>query len=98
MSVLDSISKASAGAARLSFMPHVTGISEVVASAGSAIRVPPHSAFIHHIHGYPCVLQVFKKPDPKELVRKWQADLRSEQRKVDRQIRGVWPSQREFGV
>lgn len=33
--------------------------------------------------------QVFKKPDPKELVRKWQADLRTEQRKIDRQIRGV---------
>jgi hypothetical protein len=32
--------------------------------------------------------QVFKKPDPKELVRKWQADLRAEQRKIDRQIRG----------
>jgi hypothetical protein len=33
-------------------------------------------------------VQVFKKPDPKELVRKWQADLRAEQRKIDRQIRG----------
>jgi hypothetical protein len=32
--------------------------------------------------------QVFKKPDPKELVRKWQADLRAQQRKIDRQIRG----------
>lgn len=34
------------------------------------------------------LLQAFKKPDPKELVRKWQADLRAEQRKIDRQIRG----------
>jgi hypothetical protein len=34
------------------------------------------------------VQSLWKKPDPKELVRKWQADLRSEQRKIDRQIRG----------
>jgi hypothetical protein len=32
-----------------------------------------------------------KKPDPKELVRKWQAELRTEQRKIDRQIRGGCP-------
>lgn len=32
--------------------------------------------------------QAFKKPDPKELVRKWQAELRAEQRNIDRQIRG----------
>lgn len=38
--------------------------------------------------GWACPTQVFKKPDPKELVRKWQADLRAEQRKIDRQIRG----------
>jgi hypothetical protein len=37
-------------------------------------------------------VQVFKKPDPKELVRKWQADLRTEQRKIDRQIRGEQPN------
>jgi hypothetical protein len=35
------------------------------------------------------VQKLFKKPDPKELVRKWQADLRTEQRKIDRQIRGA---------
>mmetsp|Transcript_23414 Transcript_23414/g.56029 ORF Transcript_23414/g.56029 Transcript_23414/m.56029 type:complete len:225 (-) Transcript_23414:405-1079(-) len=29
---------------------------------------------------------MFKKPDPKELVRKWQRDIRSEMRKLDRQI------------
>lgn len=34
------------------------------------------------------VQNLFKKPDPKELVRKWQAELRSEQRKIERQIRG----------
>jgi hypothetical protein len=34
------------------------------------------------------VQNLFKKPDPKELCRKWQADLRAEQRKIDRQIRG----------
>lgn len=35
------------------------------------------------------ISKVFKKPDPKELVRKWQADLRTEQRKIDRQIRDI---------
>jgi charged multivesicular body protein 3 len=29
-----------------------------------------------------------KEPDPKEMVRKWQADLRKETRNLDRQIRG----------
>ncbi|KAK9804420.1 hypothetical protein WJX72_011763 [[Myrmecia] bisecta] len=29
------------------------------------------------------------QPDPKELVRKWQADLRTEQRKIERQIREI---------
>jgi len=30
----------------------------------------------------------FKKPvDPKELVRKWQGDIRSEQRQIEKQIR-----------
>lgn len=38
--------------------------------------------------------KVFKKPDPKELVRKWQTDLRMEQRKIERQIRGA---QQELG-
>ena len=31
----------------------------------------------------------FKKPDPKELVRKWQATLRAEQRRIDRNIRDI---------
>lgn len=35
------------------------------------------------------VADLFKKPDPKELVRKWQGSLRSEQRNIDRQIRGA---------
>lgn len=35
------------------------------------------------------VQKLFKKPDPKELVRKWQATLRGEQRKLERQIRGT---------
>lgn len=35
------------------------------------------------------IQKVFKKPDPKELVRKWQAELRAEQRKIDRQIRDI---------
>lgn len=30
-----------------------------------------------------------KAPDPKDLVRKWQADLRSEQRGLERQIRDL---------
>ncbi|KAG1677803.1 hypothetical protein FOA52_008567 [Chlamydomonas sp. UWO 241] len=30
-----------------------------------------------------------KQPDPKELVRKWQQDLRKEQRGLDRQIRDI---------
>jgi len=34
------------------------------------------------------VTDFFKKPDPKELVRKWQTSLRAEQRKIERQIRG----------
>jgi hypothetical protein len=42
------------------------------------------SIVMQHMYAF----QVFKKPDPKELVRKWQADLRAEQRKMDRQIRG----------
>ena len=29
-----------------------------------------------------------KEPEPKELVRKWQADLRKETRNMERQIRG----------
>lgn len=29
------------------------------------------------------------KPDPKEMVRKWQADLRTQNRAMDRQIRGL---------
>lgn len=28
-----------------------------------------------------------KKPDPKELVRKWQSDIRAEQRQIDKSIR-----------
>jgi charged multivesicular body protein 3 len=32
---------------------------------------------------------LFKKPDPKELVRKWQATLRAEQRRIDRSIRDI---------
>ncbi|GAX75605.1 hypothetical protein CEUSTIGMA_g3049.t1 [Chlamydomonas eustigma] len=31
----------------------------------------------------------FKQEDPKELVRKWQADLRSQTRAIDRQIRDI---------
>jgi charged multivesicular body protein 3 len=31
----------------------------------------------------------FKKPDPKELVRKWQATLRAEQRRIDRSVREI---------
>lgn len=35
------------------------------------------------------VLDYFRKPvDPKELVRKWQAELRAETRKTERSIRG----------
>jgi charged multivesicular body protein 3 len=32
---------------------------------------------------------LFKKPDPKELVRKWQATLRAEQRRIDRSVREI---------
>mmetsp|Transcript_23 Transcript_23/g.43 ORF Transcript_23/g.43 Transcript_23/m.43 type:complete len:214 (-) Transcript_23:765-1406(-) len=32
---------------------------------------------------------LFKEEDPKELVRKWQADLRTEQRSLDRSIRDI---------
>lgn len=35
------------------------------------------------------VQELFKKPDPKELVRKWQGTLRAEQRNIERQIRGA---------
>ena len=28
-----------------------------------------------------------KKPEPKELVRKWQADIRTEQRQIEKSIR-----------
>jgi hypothetical protein len=36
------------------------------------------------------LLNYFRKaPDPKDLVRKWQADLRSEQRGLERQIRDL---------
>eukprot|EP00873_Tetraselmis_striata_P004495 jgi/Tetstr1/424759/TSEL_015276.t1 len=31
----------------------------------------------------------FKKPDPKELVRKWQRDIRGEMRQLDRQMRDL---------
>lgn len=36
-----------------------------------------------------------KPPDPKELVRKWQADLRKEQRSLERTIRDIQRSERE---
>lgn len=37
------------------------------------------------------VLDYLRKPvDPKELVRKWQSDLRAEVRKTERSIMGVW--------
>ena len=40
--------------------------------------------------GKTSVLDFFRKPvDPKDLVRKWQADLRTEQRALDRQIRDL---------
>jgi charged multivesicular body protein 3 len=40
--------------------------------------------------GKASVLDFFRKPvDPKDLVRKWQADLRTEQRALDRQIRDL---------
>eukprot|EP00959_Pyramimonas_sp_CCMP1952_P294187 6153381-Pyramimonas_sp.AAC.1 len=35
------------------------------------------------------IKEFFKKPDPKELVRKWQSQLRAEGRGVDRQIREI---------
>ncbi|GBF93578.1 vacuolar sorting-associated protein [Raphidocelis subcapitata] len=35
------------------------------------------------------VTDLFKKPDPKELVRKWQSSLRAEQRNIERQIRDI---------
>jgi hypothetical protein len=35
------------------------------------------------------VTDMFKKPDPKEMVRKWQSTLRAEQRNIERQIRGA---------
>ena len=31
-----------------------------------------------------------KKPEPKELVRKWQADIRSEQRQIEKSIRQAY--------
>ena len=35
-------------------------------------------------------LDIFrKKPDPKELVRKWQSDMRSEQRRLERSIMNI---------
>lgn len=34
-------------------------------------------------------MDLFKKKDPKEMVRKWQSKLRSEMRGVDRQIRDI---------
>jgi charged multivesicular body protein 3 len=40
--------------------------------------------------GKTSVLDFFRKPaDPKDLVRKWQADLRAEQRGLERQIRDL---------
>ena len=30
-----------------------------------------------------------KRPEPKELVRKWQADIRTEQRQIEKSIRQV---------
>ena len=32
----------------------------------------------------------YKEPDPKELVRKWQSNLRAQQRSMDRSIRGKY--------
>ena len=36
-----------------------------------------------------------KPPDPKELVRKWQADLRKEQRTLERTIRDIQRSENQ---
>ena len=36
-----------------------------------------------------------KPPDPKELVRKWQTDLRKEQRSLERTIREIQRSEKE---
>ena len=41
-------------------------------------------------------MDLFKKKDPKEMVRKWQSKLRSEMRGVDRQIRGEPPTRPEM--
>ena len=34
-------------------------------------------------------MAMFKKEDPKDLVREWQSKMRTEMRGVDRQIRGT---------
>jgi charged multivesicular body protein 3 len=38
------------------------------------------------------LMSLFKKKDPKDMVREWQSKMRSELRGVDRQIRGARPS------
>jgi hypothetical protein len=37
-------------------------------------------------------MTMFKKKEPKDLVREWQSKMRTEMRGVDRQIRGTLPS------
>ena len=38
---------------------------------------------------------MFKKKDPKDMVREWQSKMRTEMRGVDRQIRGALASRTE---
>jgi len=42
------------------------------------------------------IRDAFKPPDPKELVRKWQREVRAEQRKVERDIREVEVEQKKM--
>jgi hypothetical protein len=37
-------------------------------------------------------MAMFKKKDPKDMVREWQSKMRTEMRGVDRQIRGALAS------
>ena len=42
------------------------------------------------LSGKKTALDYFRKqPDPKELVRKWQSEIRAEQRAIERQIREI---------
>ncbi len=50
------------------------------------------AAVLLHLHSMQSINRFLYGPTPEERVRKWQANLRAEQRRLDREMRQVRPS------